>query len=223
MRQVIMSVIMITASIFAYWAHPTVRVADQGPKINLEKAIPLNFGEWHMQELPANLLVNPQENELVKKIYAQVLSRTYLHKNGTQIMLTIAYGEDQSDGMALHYPEVCYPAQGFQISKSFVDELNVDGKTIPVKRIIAYQGQRNEPITYWTTMGSAVVRGGAQAKLEQIKFGIRGLIPDGLLFRVSSINIDAEQGFKDQDDFVNSLLQSMTIENRKRIAGFQMK
>ena len=37
---------------------------------------------------------------------------------GRQIMLSIAYGEDQRDGMKLHYPEVCYPAQGFQ-SRSF--------------------------------------------------------------------------------------------------------
>lgn len=219
LRQKIMCGLMVAASIFAYWAHPTVRVADQGEKLNLEKAIPTSFGQWQAQELPANLLVNPQQNELVKKIYAQVLSRTYINQNGTQIMLTIAYGEDQSDGMALHYPEVCYPAQGFQIRHKFNDDLKVMGAMIPVKRLVAYQGHRNEPITYWTTMGSKVVRGGTQAKLEQIKYGIHGLIPDGLLFRVSSINTDAAQAFDEQNEFITSLVQSMTIENKKRIAG----
>jgi EpsI family protein len=135
-------------------------------------------------------------------------------------MLSIAYGGDQSDTMAVHKPEVCYPAQGFQILKSpTVGFFSTDEGSIPVKRLVATQGQRIEPITYWTTVGDTVSVSGMERKLQQLKYGLTGKIPDGLLFRVSSIQADDAKAYQTQDAFTRGLLKAMTPSGRQRIIG----
>ena len=79
-------------------------------------------------------------------------------------MLSIAYGGDQSDTMAVHKPEVCYPAQGFQILKNATASFSTGDGNIPVKRLVATQGPRIEPITYWTTVGDTVAVSGYEVE-----------------------------------------------------------
>ena len=52
---------------------------------------------------------------IINKIYNQTLTRTYINPRGDRIMLSIAYGRDQSDALQMHKPELCYPAQGFRL------------------------------------------------------------------------------------------------------------
>ena len=105
-------------------------------------------------------MVDPQQQELIDKIYTQTLSRTYVNPSGYRIMLAIAYGDDQRDAMQLHYPEVCYPAQGFSLKGKEKGTVATENGIIPVTRILTNLGQRNEPVTYWTTVGDQVFRGG---------------------------------------------------------------
>jgi len=140
--------------------------------------------------------------------------RAYVNPCNERIMLSIAHGGDQSDGRAVHNPEVCYPAQGVQILK------NATGTgDIPVKRLIATQGRRIEPITYWTTVGDTVAVNGLKWKLQQLKYGLTGKIPDGLLFRISSIQADDAKAYQTQDTFARDLLRAMSPSGRERIIG----
>ena len=198
---------------------PTTKVADNVPKVNLEELIPEKFGEWTIDTTVAPLVANPQQTALIEKIYSETLSRTYVNRDGDRIMLSIAYGGDQTDTMAVHKPEVCYPAQGFQILKNSADTFSTGAGTIPVKRLIATQGPRIEPITYWTTVGDAVAVSGVTRKLNQLKYGLTGRIPDGLLFRISSIQADEAKAYHAQDAFARDLLRAMSPAGRKRIVG----
>ena len=58
-------------------------------------------------------MVNPQTQELLDKLYSEVLTRVYVNASGYRIMRSLAYGFDQRGAMQAHMPEVCYPAQGF--------------------------------------------------------------------------------------------------------------
>ena len=109
---------MLAAAGLALALTPRLKLADQGPTISLEAMIPKQFGEWKLEGTIASLIVSPDVQALLDKIYNQTLSRTYINPKGERIMLSIAYGGDQSDTMAVHKPEVCYPAQGFQILKN---------------------------------------------------------------------------------------------------------
>lgn len=218
-RNLIIALCMLAASGAAMAIRPSHRIADEGPKVELEKIIPSSFGDWTELPQQPGQIINPQVREKLDRIYTQTLSRTYVNKNGDHIMLSIAYGADQSDAKQLHYPEVCYPAQGFQVVSNVTGVVKTDFGDIRVRRLLTVLGNRSEPLTYWTTVGNRVVLGGKETKLEQLKYGFKGQIPDGLLFRVSSITADVDNGYEVQQGFVAELIHGMSAADRTRLAG----
>jgi EpsI family protein len=219
-KHLVIGLCMFAAAGMALALKPSTKIADAGPRIDLETLIPKTFGDWKIDETIVPLIADPQTQAKLDKIYSQTLSRTYVNSRNERIMLSIAYGGDQTDTMAVHKPEVCYPAQGFQILKSpVVSTFSTEGSSIPVKRLVATQGARIEPITYWTTVGDKVAVSGWKWKLQQMKYGLTGQIPDGLLFRISSIQADESAAYQVQDDFSRALLGAMTPEGKARIIG----
>lgn len=218
-RNVMLMALMMLASVLAFVFYPTHRIADDGPPMDLETMIPKQFSDWHEQPQQTAQIINPQQKEMIAKFYTQTISRTYVNNNGEAIMLTIAYGADQSDAKQLHYPEVCYPAQGFQVVSNEVGTLKTDFGDIRVRRLLTVLGNRSEPLTYWTTVGDQVVVGGKETKLTQLHYGFKGQIPDGLLFRVSSITSDVQDGYSTQQEFVSSLVMALTKQDRLKLAG----
>jgi EpsI family protein len=71
-------------------------------------------------------------------------------------------------------------------------------------------GTRTEPLTYWFTLRDKAVQGTTQKKLEDLRYGLTGRIPDGMLFRVSSIDRDEVRADEWQDQFVNRLPQAVS-------------
>jgi len=218
-KHLIIGLCMFAAAGMALALKPTHKIADAGPKVDLETLIPKTFGDWKIDETIVPLIANPEQEALISKIYSQTLTRTYVNRNGERIMLSIAYGGDQTDGMQVHKPEICYPAQGFQILKNATDTFATGEGSIPVKRLVATQGQRVEPITYWRTVGDAVEVSGVKWKLQQLKYGLTGKIPDGLLFRISSIQADDAKAYQTQDAFARDLLKALPPSGRQRIIG----
>lgn len=219
-KHLIIGLCMFAAAGMALALKPTTKVADSGSKIDLETLIPKTFGDWKMDATITPLIANPEQEALINKIYSQTLTRTYVNAAGERVMLSIAYGGDQSDNMAVHKPEACYPAQGFQILKNpTISSFATEEGSIPVKRLVATLGQRIEPITYWTTVGDKVAVSGLKWKFQQVKYGLTGKIPDGLLFRISSIQADETKAYQTQDAFTRDLLKAMSPSGRERIIG----
>ncbi|KAB2322420.1 EpsI family protein [Betaproteobacteria bacterium SCN1] len=219
-KHLIVGFCMFAAAGLALALKPTQKIADAGPRIDLETLIPETFGDWKIDATITPLIANPEQEAMINRIYSQTLTRTYVNARGERVMLSIAYGGDQSDNMAVHKPEVCYPAQGFQILKNpAIGSFSTDEGSIPVKRLVAGQGRRIEPITYWTTVGDTVEVSGLKWKLQQLKYGLTGKIPDGLLFRVSSIQADETAAYRIQDDFTREMLRAMNPQGRERIVG----
>jgi EpsI family protein len=210
---------MLAAAGLALALTPRLKMADQGPKISLEAMIPKQFGEWELDEAIAPLMVSPDVKAQLEKIYNQTLTRNYINRNGERIMLSIAYGRDQSGSIQVHLPEVCYVAQGFQIgsvSKGFID---FSGANLPVMKLVATQGQRIEPITYWAMIGDSAVRGGLERTLARLKYGLTGKIPSGVLIRVSTISANESQSYRTQERFVRDMLGAVPMRYRKVLAG----
>jgi EpsI family protein len=212
-------VLMLVAAAVAWYMRPTIFIADQRPKVDMEELIPRQFGDWHEIKQSTGQIINPQQTIQLKKFYSQILSRTYVNKDGEVIMMSIAYGANQSDSMALHYPEVCYPAQGFQLLSKTIGTLATPYGSVPVKRLMTVLGIRSEPVTYWTTIGDKAVRGGIETKLTQLAYGVRGQIPDGLIFRLSSISSESTKGFELQTLFALDLLRALSVSARVLVYG----
>ncbi len=211
-------VLMVFASVSAEYLKPTKKLADAMPAINLKKMIPAQFGEWVTDQAESAQIVDSSTEEVMQKIYGQTLTRSYLNPQGVRIMLSIAYGGDQSKEFEVHRPEVCYTAQGFQVLGSGQDVLATKFGALPVKRLLAVQGNRNEPITYWIMVGDEAAVG-IKVKLAQVRYGLTGSVPDGMLVRVSSISPDEKKAYPIHDDFIRAMLSAMSKEDRARLVG----
>ncbi|HNH36796.1 MAG TPA: EpsI family protein, partial [Rhodocyclaceae bacterium] len=87
------------------------------------------------------------------------------------------------------------------------------------QRLVGKLGGRTEPITYWITLDDKVTLPGFGRKVQQMKFGLRGKIPDGMLVRVSSLTDDEAGAFLVQEQFVKALFGSLPADFRPRYFG----
>lgn len=201
---------MLAAAMAARSLTPTIRLADVKPKIQLDQQIPKTFGDWQEDQTMVPVLPNPQVQAKLDVLYSSTLARTYRNTGGQRVMLSIAYGSDQSsEATAVHRPEFCYSAQGFKISNLGESVTSIGFRQLNVQRLLAVMGQRHEVITYWITMDETATLPGLTRKYEQIRYGLKGQIPDGLLFRVSSIGASETESFTLQNQFLNDLAGSM--------------
>lgn len=220
-----MLVVLIGSLGAAFASHaikPTRRLADELGGFDLEQSVPKVFDGWSIEPQTGASIINPQAQELIDHLYTQVLSRTYVHRDGYRIMLSIAYGGDQRDAMQVHFPEVCYAAQGFAIGEQRTDRLEFAGGSISVRRISTAMGKRRpEPLTYWVMVGEKSVLPGINPskKFAEMNYTLRGVIPDGLLFRISSIDDNAERAYERQSAFAQALLAASEQQVRRRLAG----
>lgn len=220
LRNFVLMALMVAAAVLAPQLRATTSLADQRPPIDLENMVPRQFGEWQEQTGLAVQLVNPEVQANVNRLYSATLSRTYINPVGYRIMLSIAYGKDQSDTLQVHKPEICYPAQGFQVRSKERFLLDMPERTFPATRLMTALGQRFEPVTYWVVLGDDVTRGGVDKKLKEMRYSLlEQTMPDGMLVRVSSIDRDAQKAFELQRAFATALVNAIAPENRSRFAG----
>jgi len=216
---VFLAALMLAASVGAILARPTKKIADERAEATLERIVPRAFGDWREDPRQIVQVVNPQTQELLDKLYSQVLSRVYVNSNGYRIMLSLAYGSDQRGTLQAHMPDICYPAQGFVVQKSSPTVLPTAYGEIPARRLITSMGSRHEPVTYWFTVGGQAVQSKIEKRLVDLRFGLSGRIPDGMIFRVSSIDRNEANAYFLQDQFIGELLGSVSPFERKRLSG----
>ena len=220
-RAVIASVLMAGVAAGGQAMVPTKRMAALRGPFRVDALVPTAFADWRIDTTAVGGIVNPQTEEMLNKLYSQTLDRVYLDAQGHRIMLSIAYGEDQADdSVQLHYPEVCYPAQGFQLKGNRKEVIQLGQGSVRVRRLQTQFGDsRFEPVTYWTIIGDQQSLGGWDRKVAEIRHGLRGEIVDGLLFRVSSIDRNTEEGFRLQDTFIRDIVAAMTPGARRQLVG----
>jgi len=220
----VIAALMCAASIGAVVARPDTKVASREPTPSLETIIPKHFGDWREEPQRIVRIVSPKARALLDKLYAKVLTRTYMNAYGYRIMLSVAYGSDQRDSLQAHEPELCYVAQGFTLHRTEASQLATMFGDIPVRRMFASKGVRQESVTYWLTFGDNALLGDKagkrfQRRLVELRYRFTGRIPDGLLFRVSSIDPDQTRAYQLHDQFTNQLLQAVSSTGRKRLTG----
>lgn len=211
---------MAGASVLGEVLKPTVFLADLKPPLKLPDIFPAAFGTWRIDPSIVPLEPSPDLQKTLEESYSETLSRTYVRPDGTRIMLSVAYGRNQHKGMNWHRPEICYPAQGLPImvSTSRIDYRFMD-RTIPLNRLVTGNPSRVEPVSYWVIVGDRMTNFGRAHKLIALSYGVRGLIPDGMLVRVSTIGRETDQGFRDQDVFIRDLLNAMSPAHRDLVLG----
>jgi EpsI family protein len=220
------SVALLAAALLAQVLAPRELMARASASLDLDKAIPRQFGEWtvvpNMSPVtPADPegFVDPDAN--TARIYSQEVGRGYVNRNGNIVLLMVAYGPVQNYRLKAHRPEMCYTAAGFRVSEKHYAELSYGGSDHPLKlaRLTAERESRFEPISYWMRVGNDITTGVVDRQIIRIKYGLRGLIPDGALIRVSTIGLSEQASYKVQDQFIRDLLDAVAPQDRKFFIG----
>jgi EpsI family protein len=220
LRVFTLAAVMLLAVVAGEVLRPTYRLAEHKPRIVLERQIPETFGDWRLDTSIRPIVPDPSLQAMLDSLYSQTLARTYINRSGQRVMLSIAYGSDQSnEATAVHRPEFCYSSQGFKVQATGTEWLKVGQTQVPVARVLAQLGQRSEPITYWVTLDESATLPGLGRKLQQIRYGLRGQIPDGMLVRVSSFSNSQTEAFALQQGFLEQMYQAVPADVRGRYFG----
>jgi EpsI family protein len=211
---------MVLCSLLAWWLQPSA-ASRQAPAFELEALFTAQLPGWRLEPAAGGLIVNPQLQASVEKLYSQVLTRTYVNTQGYRIMLSVAYGNDQRGALQAHYPDLCYPAQGFKVLASQRGDVPLSGGTLPIRRLETELGARKEPLSYWFVYGQRLLATDTmlQKRLIDIRLGLQGRIADGLLVRVSSIDGNTASAYAQQDAFVRVLVDAVDSASRHRVIG----
>ena len=206
---ILASLAILLAAVAAEAMTPRTLMAQSSASLDLETLIPKQFGNW--KAVPDVKLVEPPGDTLSKEIYNQEIARGFVDEEGHVVMLLVAYGVSQSDRLQLHRPEICYRANGFRVSPTFGAALPFDPGRAPIRltRLVAQREGRLEPVTYWMRIGNDVATGVLERQTLKVKYGLRGLIPDGALVRISTVGLPEKTGFAVQDRFIHDLLSSV--------------
>lgn len=197
---------------------PAIEAADVRLP-GLESLIPPMFGDWRMLPSSVGAIVNPVVDEVLAQTYTELVTRVYADGQGRRIMLSVAYGSNQSRDLQVHRPEVCYSAQGFIVSDLRKDTLNTAHGALPIMRLNARAGRRSESITYWLRMGDSVVRGNIEQGIARVSAGLQGSPIDGIVFRVSSIGATPDVEYRIHDAFVADLLGQADLPALRQLTG----
>ncbi len=190
------------------------------PSLRLDQLIPAELGDWKVDPQSRLMVSSPDVEAGLANVYSDVLSRSYVNTHGKRVMLSIAYTGGIDRQMDIHRPEYCYPSQGFDIIQKTQDGRIVTAAgDLPVRRLVARNGHRIEPITYWITIGNEAVSQGWQRKVAKIRTLFTGQVADGVLVRVSSISTDPASAFQEHEGFINELLRGLDPATRKRVGG----
>jgi len=199
---------------------PRTKLADRAPRLDLDRMVPREFAGWRVDRTLTPVGPAPGVVAALDKVYDQTLARTYIDAAGNRVMLSIAYGSDQrARTTQVHQPESCYTMQGFVVVGGAAGRLDTGHGVLPVKRLMAVQGPRSEPITYWLTVGDRATLPGMDRKLAQLRYGLTGEIADGMLVRMSTISRDAARAYFVHDAFIRDLLAAVAEPYRRRLAG----
>ena len=218
-KNYLLALAMLAAVFFSVVFKPVEKLADHSGKVDLAKMIPAEFSSWHVDNSTPTQILSPEVEANINRTYDQVLSKTYVNQQGEKMMLTIAYGSAQTQDLKAHRQEVCYRAQGYTIEMLRQENLQILNNVIPVTRMYATQLDRDEPVTYWFTMGNQVVLSRTERFFVQIKYALSGYIPDGFLVRISNLSNNPESAFISHKEFLSELVTSASSETVKRLLG----
>lgn len=216
-RKVVLGLGLVAASGFAQARLPVPNM----PRIKADDfrdMIPRQVGDFSFQAESG--LVLPPSDALSSRLYDNLVTRTYSAGNGMGVMLLIAYNNKQDGVLQIHRPEICYPAGGFDLSP--VEPINVpltSKSELPGQIFSANSEVRDEVVLYWTRVGSSFPRRWIDQRLAVAEANLRGVVPDGVLARVSMISGDMDQARPVLEQFIRQLHDASKPQTRQILFG----
>lgn len=210
-RKVLLGLLFGSAAAIAAWRQPRQRLDYLG-KEKLEQLVPKTIGPWKF--VAASGLVIPPEDQLSRTLYSQLLTRVYSDGENSPVMLLVAQAAGQTGILQVHRPETCYPASGYEISPVTQHEIQLGSTGLRTNMLSATNEGVTEHIIYWTRVGDRIPTSWKQQKLDVAEENLRGIIPDAVLVRISTVNNDEAAARAILDTFTRSLIGAVPSDRR---------
>jgi EpsI family protein len=183
----------------------------------LDQLVPGRLGDWAQASFASVLI--PVGETAEERTYDDLITRFYQHPDGTGIMLLIAYSASQAGETALHRPEVCYPAAGFDLSRAPDTWLSYPPLRIAAATMTAVAPGRMEQLLYWSRVGHAFPTTSLDQRLTVLRQSLSGRLPDGALVRMSIISEDRTGALLRLKSFAGTLLNAGGADLRRLLIG----
>lgn len=200
----------------AYAATPR-RAERRLARHKLGDLVPRAVGPW-TATTPAGVVTATEELEN-KDGYDQLLTRVYQAAGLPSIMLLIAYGSTQGGTLQLHRPETCYPGQGFALERFADADFRFPGADVRARRFTARRDERVERLVYWTRIAASFPRNTAEEYSAIFRSVVGGVVPDGVLVRLSTTDADGEAADRALDDFLRRSIADAGGLGRRVLIG----
>jgi EpsI family protein len=211
-RKFALGLVFASAAGVAAARQPNQRLDYLG-KAKLEDVLPQKFGRWTY--VSSSGLVVPPEDQLSRMLYSQLLTRVYTRDDGLPMMLLIAQSATQTGILQVHRPEICYTAGGYHLSEIQPHMIRLPWGTIPTMSLSATSDNRTEQLVYWTRIGDHLPTTWRQQRIAVATDNLRGLIPDAVMVRVSTLGNDRPAAITFMDDFIAAMMQSVSPQVRR--------
>jgi EpsI family protein len=216
-RHMLMGGALLGTAGFAFGRQPQEIVAPL-KKGSLEALVPNQVGPWAFETKSG--LVLPPSDALSDSLYNDIVTRVYYAPQLPPIMLLIAYSNTQNGTLQVHRPEVCYPASGYTLSETEIVSVGKAANIkIPSRYFRAESNARTEQVLYWTRIGTELPTSWIAQRSAVISANLHGIIPDGILVRVSTVDAQSDSALDGLDAFVSAFANSLTPVARKLIIG----
>lgn len=203
----------------AAYAGTPRRTEHRLAKERLGELVPAMIGPWTFRS-SAGVVVARADEAVPADGYDQVIARSYDAPDLPSVMLLVAYGSTQSGNLRLHRPETCYPAQGFSLSD--FSDCNfgfAPNSLVEARRFTATRGDRIERLVYWTRIGDSFPRSTADEYRAILHSVLSGVVPDGVLVRVSTLTSDLPAADAAIDRFAGDLVRSLPLAGTRILLG----
>lgn len=188
------------------------------PPGKLQTLAPDRIGEWIFET--SSGIVLPPPDEAGRVLYDQQVTRAYISERTAPVMLVMAYGNTQGGMLQVHRPEICYPASGFRLTETVTGILKLaSGHDVAVRSFTATSDTRTEQVMYWTRIGNALPTSWTGQRIAIMESNLSGLVPDGLLVRISTIGEAGAEGRAVLEGFARALLAAVGPTGRRQLLG----
>ena len=217
-RQTLIGLACAAAAGTAFAAAPR-RSEDRLRGIKLDSLVPTRIGPWSYGDAQ-DVIVARADDALPVAGSDQLVARAYQAKNVPAIMLVVAYGSTQGATLQLHRPETCYPGQGFKLENFSEPELKFASfRLVHARRFTAIRDERVERVVYWTRIADSFPRNTAGEYRAILGSVLKGVVPDGVLVRISTITRDHFAADRALNEFASALVRQTSAEGRRILLG----
>lgn len=210
-RKILLGLLFCSAAGLAAWRQPNKHLDYLGSD-KLDDVIPKTIGAWKF--VAASGLVIPPNDQLSRALYSNLLTRVYSDGVNPPVMLLVAQSGSQTGILQIHRPETCYTASGYEISPVTPEPVQIGSKIVPVNRMDASADGFVEHVIYWTRIGNRMPASWKQQRIAVAEQNLRGILPDAILVRVSTVRNDADGARDTLKSFVRALISSVPPNRR---------